>query len=98
MGAGYYLGESKYHGWIIEKVKIFDRERAIEEFAYTAGQKGNIHVNKNGTTQPSEPKETKTGVSIAHHLYSLTLFNNSLTITILSIIIIIIQFIILINI
>ena len=61
MGAGYYLGESKYHGWIIEKVKIFDRERAIEEFAYTAGQEDNIHVKMNGTTQPREPKETKTG-------------------------------------
>ncbi len=29
-GHGYYLGESKYRGWIIEKERICDRERFIE--------------------------------------------------------------------
>lgn len=37
MGAGYYLGESKYSGWIIEKSPIYDRNRIMEDFAYTAG-------------------------------------------------------------
>jgi hypothetical protein len=37
MGAGYYLGESKYHGWIIEKEPIYNRQQAIKEFSYTAG-------------------------------------------------------------
>ena len=37
LGDGYYLGESKYCGWIIEKVPVYDRNRTIEEFAYTAG-------------------------------------------------------------
>ena len=42
MGAGYYLGESNYHGWIIEKVSIYTREGMIKEFAYTAGNEDNM--------------------------------------------------------
>lgn len=61
MGDGYYLGESKYSGWIIEKVPVYNRERTIEDFAYTAGSEDNIHIQKNDTTPPSEPKETNTG-------------------------------------
>ena len=58
MGDGYYLGESKYHGWIIEKCPIYKRENTIEEFAYTAGSEDNIHINKsNDTTPPSKPTE-----------------------------------------
>ena len=30
MGDGYYLGESKYSGWIIEKTPIYKRENTIE--------------------------------------------------------------------
>jgi hypothetical protein len=44
-GSGYYLGESKYHGWIIKKAQIYDRKRFIEEYAYTAGQEENICVS-----------------------------------------------------
>ncbi len=44
MGAGYYLGESKYHGWIIQKIPIYKRERTIEDFAYTAGNEDNIRL------------------------------------------------------
>lgn len=43
-GHGYYLGESKYHGWIIEKEPIYDRERFIERFAYIAGDEDNICI------------------------------------------------------
>lgn len=59
MGAGYYLGESKYHGWIIQKVSVYDRDRTIEEFAYTAGEKDNIHIGKNDTTPPDKPQSSK---------------------------------------
>jgi len=45
-GSGYYLGESKYHGWIIKKALIYDRKRLIEEYAYTAGQEENICVSR----------------------------------------------------
>jgi hypothetical protein len=52
-GHGYYLGESKYHGWIIEKERIYDRERFIERFAYTAGDEANICIK-------TAPKATET--------------------------------------
>lgn len=52
MGAGYYLGESKYSGWIIEKVSIYSREDMIKEFAYTAGNEDNIRIKKTDDTTP----------------------------------------------
>ena len=55
MGDGYYLGESKYSGWIIEKTPIYKRENTIEEFAYTAGNEDNIHISKPNSTPPSNP-------------------------------------------
>jgi hypothetical protein len=58
MGDGYYLSESKYSGWIIEKVAIYDRNRTIEDFAYTAGNEDNIRISKPNTTPPSNPTET----------------------------------------
>lgn len=45
-GHGYYLGESKYHGWIIKKAQIYDRGRFIEDYAYIAGKEENICVSK----------------------------------------------------
>lgn len=58
MGDGYYLGESKYSGWIIEKVPVYKRENTIEEFAYTAENEDNIHLSKTDTTPPSNNSET----------------------------------------
>ncbi len=65
MGAGYYLGESSYHGWIIEKERIYNRESAIEHFAHIAGSADNIHIKTTSTKAPkAEPKEqTKTQIS-----------------------------------
>jgi hypothetical protein len=69
MGAGYYLGESKYHGWIIEKVPVYDRNRTIEDFAYTAGNKDNIHINKSDTTPPSKKptRENKANCTLVEY-------------------------------
>lgn len=50
MGDGYYLGESKYSGWIIEKVPVYERKRTIEEFALTAGHDDNIHLKRTDIT------------------------------------------------
>lgn len=50
MGDGYYLGESKYCGWIIEKVSIYDCNRTIEEFSYIAGNEENIHLKSTSPT------------------------------------------------
>jgi hypothetical protein len=62
MGDGYYLGESKYCGWIIKKVSIYDRNRTIEEFAYIAGNEDNIHIKQDKPDTPSTPSNnTGTG-------------------------------------
>lgn len=63
MGDGYYLGKSKYSGWIIEKEPVYKRENTIEEFAYTAGNEDNIHLAKPNTTPPTTlpNNETTTG-------------------------------------
>ena len=62
MGAGYYLGESKYSGWIIEKELIYNREQAIKSFAYTAGSEDNIRIKKTDDTTPPSPSD-KNGTS-----------------------------------
>jgi hypothetical protein len=44
-GAGYYLGKSKYSGWIVKKEKYYrDRESMISAFAAVAGDEANICV------------------------------------------------------
>ncbi len=69
MGAGYYLGESKYHGWIIEKVPVWKREHTIEEFAYTAGSEDNIHIGKPKTppNNSDSTTENKSGCTMVEY-------------------------------
>lgn len=68
MGDGYYLGESKYCGWIIEKVPVYDRNRTIEDFAYTAGNEDNIHISMSDKTPPSKPtEESKNGCTLVEY-------------------------------
>jgi hypothetical protein len=61
MGAGYYLSESKYHGWIIEKCPIYKRESTIEDLAYTAGDEANICVKAKVQAQANTVPEAVTG-------------------------------------
>ncbi|MDH6313028.1 hypothetical protein M2137_001815 [Parabacteroides sp. PFB2-10] len=58
MGDGYYLGESKYSGWIIEKISLYNRERFIEDYAYTAGQEENICIKAQQTIPPAVVQQT----------------------------------------
>ena len=67
MGVGYYLGESKYHGWIIEKVPVYDRSRTIEEFAYIAGNEDNISINKPNGTPSDTPMEDKANCTMVEY-------------------------------
>ena len=72
MGDGYYLGESKYSGWIIEKAPVYDRKRTIEEFAYIAGNEDNIHIKgqdkSNNQTTPSDSTGTsKNGCTLVEY-------------------------------
>jgi len=57
MGDGYYLGESKYRGWIIEKCPVYKRESTIEEFAYTTGDEDNIQIKTTPKTAELTPTE-----------------------------------------
>jgi hypothetical protein len=44
-GAGYFLGQSRYSGWIVRKEKYHkDRESIINTFAFTAGEESNVCV------------------------------------------------------
>ncbi|NDV64697.1 fusion protein [Bacteroides sp. 224] len=61
MGDGYYLGESKYCGWIIEKVPVYDRKRTIEEFAYIAGNEDNIHIKQQDKPNIPNTPNDRTG-------------------------------------
>ncbi|MFR4273929.1 MAG: fusion protein [Bacteroides thetaiotaomicron] len=67
MGDGYYLGESKYYGWIIEKVPVYDRKRTIEDFAYTAGNEDNIHISKSDTPPSNMTGESKGGCTMVEY-------------------------------
>lgn len=60
MGAGYYLGESKYRGWIIEKCPIYTREKTIEDFAYTAGCPDGIHFGRKQADEQPISEQIKT--------------------------------------
>lgn len=82
MGDGYYLGESKYCGWIIEKVPVYTRENTIEDFAYTAGDEDNIHINKPNTTPPSIPTGAdKDGCTLVEYsAKAVAVFGNTKTI------------------
>ncbi|MDF9829806.1 fusion protein [Parabacteroides sp. PF5-6] len=67
MGDGYYLGESKYSGWIIEKVPVYNRERTIEDFAYTAGNEENIRIGKPNTPPNKPTEESNSGCTLVEY-------------------------------
>ena len=61
MGSGYYLGQSKYSGWIIRKERFCSkREETIERYALIAGDEANICVKVTADKTDAE-KETVTG-------------------------------------
>jgi hypothetical protein len=60
-GAGYYLGESRYSGWIVRKEQFYgNHEQCIERFALTAGEEKNVCV-KVQTTNTHTTADTVTG-------------------------------------
>jgi hypothetical protein len=61
MGAGYYLGKSLYHGWIVKKEKYYkDIESINNAFALIAGEESNICVKTQATGTTTAP-QTVTG-------------------------------------
>ncbi len=61
MGAGYYLGRSKYSGWIIEKIPVYNREQTIKDLSYTAGEEENIRLGNTIATHPDKQSEQTDG-------------------------------------
>ena len=61
MGSGYYLGKSKYHGWIVKKERFYSgHEQSIEWYALAASNEANICVKvQTGNTETAS--ETVTG-------------------------------------
>jgi hypothetical protein len=60
MGDGYYLGKSKYSGWIIQKERLTgSREQFIERYALIAGDESNICVKVQA--EADRAKEAVTG-------------------------------------
>jgi hypothetical protein len=56
-GSGYYLGKSKYSGWIVKKEKYYrDRESMINGFALVAGEESNLCVKAQTTGVTATPK------------------------------------------
>jgi hypothetical protein len=60
-GSGYYLGNSKYSGWIVKKERFYNgREHSIERYALMAGDEANICV-KVQTDKTEVEAETVSG-------------------------------------
>jgi hypothetical protein len=60
-GFGYYLGESRYSGWVIKKEKFYGtQEQIIERYALIAGKEENICISATSTAEKAIP-ETITG-------------------------------------
>jgi hypothetical protein len=79
MGDGYYLGESKYHGWIIQKEKLYgSREQFIERYALTAGDEANICVKVAKTAINNTPEAiTDDYVIVDYSEKALAVFGNT---------------------
>lgn len=60
-GHGYYLGKSKFHGWIIKKAQIYDRNRFVEDYAYIAGKEENICISQAPKAEPDTANQSVTG-------------------------------------
>jgi len=61
MGDGYYLGKSKYSGWVIQKERLYgSREEYIDRYALIAGDEDNIFV-KAQASKSETAAETVTG-------------------------------------
>lgn len=47
---------------------VYNRERTIEDFAYTAGSEDNIHISKSNTTPPTnQTGESKCGCTMVEY-------------------------------
>jgi hypothetical protein len=60
-GSGYYLGKSKYYGWVVAKEKFYgNRAQYIDRYALIAGEEANICVKAQAHKSAAAP-DTVTG-------------------------------------
>ena len=81
-GAGYYLGNSIYHGWIVKKAVYYNgREDIINSFSHIAGDERNICVKAQatGTAATTATPETLTGdfLIVDYSLKALAVFGDT---------------------
>jgi hypothetical protein len=78
-GAGYYLGESRYSGWVVKKEKYYkDRESIINAFALIAGEESNIYVKaQHAATNATPTAITGDFVIVDYSLKALALFGDT---------------------
>jgi hypothetical protein len=56
-GSGYYLGKSKYSGWIVTKERFYgSREQYIDRYALIAGDEANIQIKANKSETETDTK------------------------------------------
>ena len=78
-GAGYYLGGSRYSGWVVRKSKYHkDRESIINAFALIAGEESNICVKKLATTNVTPTAITGDFTIVDYSQKALAIFGDSL--------------------
>ena len=76
-GAGYYLGKSKYCGWVIEKDKCFSgREQMIEQYSLIAANDANICV-KVQSIKTALPEVTGEFIIVDYSEKAVAVFGNT---------------------
>ena len=77
-GAGYYLGESRYSGWVVKKEKYYkDRENIINAFALIAGEESNICIKAQATVNLSSTTITGDFSIVDYSQKALALFGDT---------------------
>ena len=82
-GDGYYLGKSKYSGWIVQKEKFYNgREQAIERYALIAGDEANICVKVQAIVKTEKAAEIIAGsfIVVDYSDKALAIFGDTKTI------------------
>ena len=78
-GTGYYLGKSRYSGWVVKKEKYYkDRENIINAFALIAGEESNIYAKaQQETTNATSTAITGDYVIVDYSPKALAVFGNT---------------------
>ena len=77
-GAGYYLGESIYSGWVVRKSKYYrDRESIINGFALISGEESNICIKEQRAANLSPTTVTGDFIIVDYSEKALAIFGDT---------------------